>query len=113
MESQRGVAQPAVAVVPVSDAANLLRKRRSWGGDDCAGGSICQRLERDERTQDFVPPSPLVFAAARPITPKRFCLSQCVPRVDCVGWTAIRVSPAGNECRRLPLLEREQRTHTR
>src|SRR5262249_22918200 len=108
-----GVAQPAVAVVPVADASNLLWKRRRWGCDDCAGGSICERFERDERTQDFVTPSPLVFAAAGPVTPKGFGLSQRDPRVDGVGRLAIGVSPAGNERRRLPLLERKQRPHTR
>src|SRR5262245_39089667 len=107
MESQSGVAQPAVAVVPVSDAANFLWKRRRWGRNDCTGGSICERLQRDERTQDFFPPSPLVFAAPRPVSPKGFGLSQCDPRVDCIGWAPIRGSPTRYERRRLPLVERE------
>ena len=44
-----GVAQPAVAVVPVAHAAELLGQRRRGRGHDAAGGRVGERLERDER----------------------------------------------------------------
>ena len=49
VEREGGVAQPAVAVVPVAHAAELLGQRRGRRGDDAAGRRVGQRLERDQR----------------------------------------------------------------
>ena len=51
VERERGVAQPAEAVVPVAHAAELLRQRGRRRGDDAAGRRVGQRLERDQRAQ--------------------------------------------------------------
>ena len=48
-QRERGVAQPAVAVVPVAHAADLLGQRGGRRGDDAAGRRVGQRLQRDER----------------------------------------------------------------
>src|SRR5699024_10311491 len=37
VEGERRITQPAVAVVPVPDATDLLRQGRGGGGDDSAG----------------------------------------------------------------------------
>ena len=47
LQGEGGVAQPAVAVVPVAGAAELLGQRGGRGRDDAAGRRVGQRLERD------------------------------------------------------------------
>ncbi len=76
VQRQAGVAQPAVAVIPVANAPDRLGQRRGRGGDDGAGGLERQRLERDQRPQDGVAPRPLVAAAARPVFPVAIGLEQ-------------------------------------
>jgi hypothetical protein len=44
-QRQRRVAEPAVAVVPVADAADVLRERGRRRGDDPARGRVRKRLE--------------------------------------------------------------------
>ena len=53
-QRERGVAQPAEAVVPVADAAELLGQRRGRRRDDAAGRRVGERLERDQRAHDGV-----------------------------------------------------------
>ena len=56
VERERRVAQPAVAVVPVAHAAELLGQRGRRRGDDAAGRRVGERLERDQRALDRVAP---------------------------------------------------------
>ena len=65
-QRERGVAQPAVAVVPVAHAAELLGQRGRRRGDDPAGRRVGERLERDQRADDCLAPLALVGAAVRP-----------------------------------------------
>jgi hypothetical protein len=69
VQGERGVAQPAVPVVPVAGAAELLGQRGCRRGDDAAGRLVRQRLERDERPHDRITPRPLVAAAPGPVPP--------------------------------------------
>src|SRR6185295_9722102 len=69
-DGQAGVAQPAEAIVPVAHAPQLLRQRRRRRGDDATSGRVGERLERDERTDDSLPPAALVGAATGPIEPE-------------------------------------------
>ena len=52
IEREGGVAQPAVAVVPVAHAATCFGQRGRGRSDDAAGLCEGQRLERDQRTHD-------------------------------------------------------------
>ena len=70
-QRQRGVAQPAVAVVPVARAAELLRQRRRGRRDDAAGGRVGQRLERDQRAHHGLVPFAVRLRRARPLAPER------------------------------------------
>ena len=60
-ERQRGVAQPAEAVVPVALAADPLGQRRGRRGDDPAGRRVRHRLQHDQRLVDLL----VVVAGAR------------------------------------------------
>ena len=71
VERERRVAQPAVAVVPVADAADPLGQRRGRRGDDAARGRVGERLEGDERAVDELLPLAVVRAALRPLLPPR------------------------------------------
>ena len=51
-QGERGVAQPAQAVVPVALAAELLGQRRRGRRDDAAARQVDQALERDQRALD-------------------------------------------------------------
>ncbi len=53
-QREGGVAQPAEAVVPVADAAQLLGQRRGRRRHDPAGRPVGERLERDQRAHDRV-----------------------------------------------------------
>ncbi len=50
----RGVAQPAVAVVPVADAADLLRQARRGGGQDRAALLVAEAAQRERAARDLV-----------------------------------------------------------
>src|SRR5205085_11410301 len=47
VQGERRVAEPAVPVVPVPNASELLGEGRRGGRDDPAGRRVRQRLERD------------------------------------------------------------------
>ncbi len=65
-QRERGVAQPAVAVVPVARAADLLGQRRRRRRDDAAGRRVGQRLEGDQRAHDRVAPTRRSTCSAPP-----------------------------------------------
>ena len=50
----RRVAQPAVAVVPVADAAELLRQGGGGGGEDRAGRLVAEPAQRQRAARDQV-----------------------------------------------------------
>ncbi len=52
LQREGRVAQPAVAVVPVARAGELLRERGRRRRDDAAGGAIGQRFQGDQRAGD-------------------------------------------------------------
>ncbi len=82
VQGEGRVAQPAEAVVPVADAAELLWQRRGRRRHDAAGGRIGQRLERDERAQHLGAPATLVGTATGPVVPELLGLLQGVERID-------------------------------
>lgn len=49
LQSQRRVAQPHVAVVPVAEATEVLRQRRGRRRDDAAGVAVRQRPQHEQR----------------------------------------------------------------
>ena len=63
MERERGVAQPAEAVVPVAHAAELLGQAGGRRGDDRSRRGEGQRLEGDERSQHRIAVAAVVRAA--------------------------------------------------
>ena len=73
----RRVAQPAVAVVPVADAAELLRQARRRGGQDRAGRLVAQRPERQRAAQR--PPRSRPPAGAASPTQSRHVLLGALP----------------------------------
>src|SRR5579884_1438375 len=74
-ESERGIAQPAEAVIPVACTAKLFRQRSSRSCENASGGRISQRFQGNERTLDCFTPWPPVIAALDPVAPEglRFC----------------------------------------
>ena len=74
VQGERRVAEPAVAVVPVPHAAEVLGQRGRGGGDEPAGRRIREGLQRDERADDRVLPVALVLAPLRPVAPPRLGL---------------------------------------
>ena len=69
-QNQRGVAQPAIAVVPVALAADFFRQRCGGSGDHAAGRRVGQRLERQHGAQYGVRPLAGGPAFCRPVPPK-------------------------------------------
>ena len=83
-QRERGVAQPAEAVVPVAHAAELLGQRRRGGGDDAAGGRVGERLQRQQRAAHE---RVVGVAAAHPRAP---------PRRTCPSTAAAASTGAGS-----------------
>ncbi len=82
VEKERAVPQPAVAIVPVSNAAQELRQRRRGCGDDAASRLVRQRLQGDQRAFDLLGPTTAIRRLARPLLPPRLCLLKRCHRVD-------------------------------
>ena len=98
LRAHRGVAQPAVAVVPVAQAAHLLRQRRGAGGDDRAGRLVAQRPQGQRAAQHQVPaPARAACSELRPVPPRAFALAAARPDV---GRRAVPVGGASVRRRR-------------
>ena len=69
-QSERGVAHPAVAVVPIAVAPELLRQRRGGSGDDSAGGRIGQRFQGQQGALHRLSEATGVRALGGPVTPE-------------------------------------------
>ena len=82
VQRERGIAQPAVTVVPVAHTALLLRQRSRGRRDDPSGGRIGQRLQRDQRAHYGIAPASLVGAAFGPFAPLVLGCRQRLLRVD-------------------------------
>ena len=67
VECEGRVADPAEAIVPVADAAEMLGQRRRGGGHDPAGGCVGQGFQHDQRSLHLIFPAPLIGASRRPI----------------------------------------------
>ncbi len=66
---ERGVADPGIAVVPVSDAAEFLRQGCGRRGDQSPGRPVNEQFENERRTVHHLPPASVVPAAAQPRLP--------------------------------------------
>jgi hypothetical protein len=71
VQSKHRVAQPAVAVVPVPHAADVLGQRGRRRRDHRSRRLRGHRLERNQRRQDLVAIRALIVAAATPRPPPR------------------------------------------
>ena len=70
-EREGRVPQPAESVVPVPDAADLLRQRSGGRRDDAAGRREGEALQRDRRAKDLLFPRTFVVEGLRPVAPPR------------------------------------------
>ena len=66
-QRERGIAQPAITIIPVPHAAETLGKRRCGCGDDPPGRGVGQGLQRDERAFDRFRPRPDIGTAIAPL----------------------------------------------
>ena len=96
-QRQGGVSQPAVTVVPVALAADLLGQRRGRRRDDPAGRGIREALEDRQRRLHFLFPFAGVAAAARPVLPVLIGLVQRVLGVDRTRRSLVRRVPRQRE----------------
>ena len=76
VEREGGVAEPAVAVVPVAGAAELLRQRGGGRGHHAPGRCVGQRFQRDQRADDGIAPRPVDGASVGPLPPPRLGIGQ-------------------------------------
>ena len=81
-ERERGISQPAIAVIPIPHATQALGKRGRGGGHDPAGRRVGQSLQCDQRTFDRVGPRSNVRTPIAPFAPKRFRALQRIERID-------------------------------
>ncbi len=76
-ERERGVAHPAVAVVPVARAAQLLRQGGGGCRDHAAGRCVGECLQRDQRAPDGLGPFARFAAGGGPAGPEALGVGQC------------------------------------
>ena len=115
VEREGRVADPRVAVVPVSRAADLLGEARGRGGDDCARRLVGEQLQRERRALHHLAPASPVVGLREPAAPVR----------DCFPGEILRLPPAArardnrllhrleHEARRLARRETESSAHAR
>jgi hypothetical protein len=81
-ERERGVAQPAVAIIPVPHPAQALRQRGRGSSDDPACWGVGQSLQCDERPFYRFSPWADVGTPIAPLAPERFRTLQRMERID-------------------------------
>jgi hypothetical protein len=89
----RGVADPAVAVVPVPDAADLLRQRGGGGGQDGAGRLVAESAQGEGAAQHQVTGDAGQFQRAGPVAPRLLDFGQPVADADRGVVQAVRAEP--------------------
>ncbi len=94
LQRERGVAQPAEAVVPVAGAAELLGQRRGRRRGDASAGCVRQGLERHERASYRVLPASAVARPRYPVGPEALRLA-----LGAVGVLGARAGPVGRVVR--------------
>ena len=107
LQGQGGVAQPAVAVVPVAAAPDGLGQRRRRRGHDAPRRLVGQRFQGDERADHGVTVGTLVGAAGTPFLPVGVRQVDGVKGVERSGWILVRGEPHQGEGEALALLHRE------
>ena len=102
VEREGGVAEPAVAVVPVAGAAELLGQRGGGRGHHAPGRRVGQRFQRDQRADDGLAPGPVVWCSDRTTSATT---TRCRPvprRPESPGprtaWEGCQVSVKGTRC---------------
>ena len=82
LQREGRVSQPAVSIVPVATASEVLGQRRRRSRDDAAGGSVGEPLERHQGSAYGVLPFTLIGAAGYPTTPELLGLPERPQPVD-------------------------------
>ncbi len=96
-QRHRRVAQPAIAIVPVAAAAELLGQRGGRRGDDPAGRRIGQRLQGDERADHRLAPRPPIGRMTDPIEPPPLRLVEHFQGIAGRRRIAMRLEPSQRE----------------
>src|SRR6185369_15626542 len=73
---QGGIAQPAIAIVPVAYPAEFFRQGCSWGCDDATSRRVREGFEGYQRPANGTKPLALHRAACTPLPPERFGIAQ-------------------------------------
>ena len=107
LQRQRGIAQPAVAVVPVALPAELLGERGRRRGDDATGVGMGQAAQGDQAAHDLTAPGTVVLTRVRPPLPLLEGVGQPGLDVHGVGDVAVRRDPGQREVESVPGLHLE------
>ncbi len=89
-QRESGIAQPAIAIVPVPGTADLFRERAGWGGDDPTGRGVGQGFKGDEGALDGIAPFAAIGSVSAPIGPIGFGGVQRLVRIGCGGRWQMR-----------------------
>src|SRR5579875_2724781 len=63
------ISNPATAIIPIADAADIFRKARGGRGDYGACRLICEQFEDQLRAVNHLPPASLIGTSREPIAP--------------------------------------------
>src|SRR5690606_5914843 len=88
---QSGIPQPAVAVIPVSIAADGLRKRGRRCSDDCTRVAVGEKLERYCAAQDHVAVGAAIGASRSPVPPPSDGLREAILCLASKQWQHRRI----------------------
>ena len=102
LEGERGVAQPAVAVVPVPLAADVLGQARRRGGDDAAAHLVGEQAQDEQGAGDGLAVRPVVRVPVGPLVEVPDGVLD--PRVDVegLGDLASTTAPRSSRTRASP-----------
>ncbi len=82
VERERSVSYPAVAIVPVADAANFLGQRGGGGCQDASRRRIGEGLQRNQRPHHGLAPWASIDAPPGPLPPPLLGVANRLLRVD-------------------------------
>jgi hypothetical protein len=103
LQGERGVPQPAVAVVPVAGTAELLGQRGGRRGDDAPGRGVGQCLQGDQGAAHRLGFPPVVAAPGHPVGPELLAVLDRLYRVDGPRPLGVRQRVGQHEGHRLAL----------
>ena len=107
VQGERGVAQPAIAIIPIAGTTQLLRQRGGYRGDDATRRPVGESFQCYQRTLHHVAVRPLIAALSGPLLPESLRLFDGLAYIDRARRMQMRTAIGHHEIDALPFVHCE------